>query len=89
MRASPVSSIGLLNLFADEWPRSSFARLRKGKPASCRLFPVGPYVVVCGAGSFLPTLFGLLVRLPSCVLRSLDAFHECFGFGFTQGRRTT
>ena len=30
-----------------------------------------------------------LVRLPSCVLRSLDAFHECFGFGLTQCRRPT
>ena len=40
--------------------------LRKGKPASCRLFPVGPYVVVCGAGSFLPTLFGLLKAIRWC-----------------------
>src|SRR6478609_11054823 len=30
-----------------------------------------------------------LVRLPSCVLRSLDALHECFGFGFTQCKRPT
>ena len=68
--------------------------LRKGKPASFRLFPVGADVVVYSAGSFLPTLVGLLkantlVRLPSCVLRSLDAFHECFGFGLTQCRRPT
>ena len=34
--------------------------LPKGKPASFRLFPVGSYVVVRGAGSFLPTLLGLL-----------------------------
>jgi hypothetical protein len=26
---APLSSIGLLNLFADEWPRPSFAMLRK------------------------------------------------------------
>jgi len=31
----------------------------------------------------------MLVRLPSCVLRSLDAFRECFGFGFAQCRRHT
>ena len=78
-----VALIGFLGLFADEWPRSSPAMLRKGKPASFRLFPVGSYVVVCSAGSFLPTLVGLLkgntlVRLPSCVPRSLDAFHEGF-----------
>ena len=66
-RASPVSLIGLLNLFADEWPRPSFAILRKGKPASFRLFPVGSYVVVCGAGSFLPTLVGLLRAIRWCV----------------------
>jgi hypothetical protein len=60
MCASLISSTGLLSLYADEWPRPSFAMLRKGKPASFRLFPVGSYVVVCGAGSFLPTLFGLL-----------------------------
>ena len=50
----------LFSLFADEWPRLSFAILHKGKPASFRLFPVSSYVVVPGAGSFLPTLFGLL-----------------------------
>ena len=61
-----MSSIGLLNLFADEWPRLSFAMLRKGKPASFRLFPVGSYVVVCGPGSFLPTLFGLLKAIRWC-----------------------
>jgi hypothetical protein len=60
MRASHLSLIGLLSLFTNEWPRPSFATLRKGKPASFRLFPVGSYVVVCGAGSFLQTLFGLL-----------------------------
>jgi hypothetical protein len=38
------------SLFADEWPRSSFAIWRKGKPASFRLFSVGSYTVV-GAGS--------------------------------------
>jgi hypothetical protein len=57
MRASLVSSIGLVSLFADEWPRPSFVMLRKGKPASFRFFPVGSYVVVYGADSFLPTLF--------------------------------
>src|SRR6476469_5610527 len=30
-----------------------------------------------------------LVRLPSCVLRSLDTLHECFGIGFTYWRRPT
>ena len=39
---------------------SCFDLLRNGTPASFRLFPVGSYVVVPGAGSFLPTLFGLL-----------------------------
>jgi len=66
MCASLVSSIGLLSLFADEWPRPSFAMLRKGKPASFRLFPVASYVVVCGAGRFLPTLFGLLKAIRWC-----------------------
>jgi hypothetical protein len=58
--ASLLSSIGLVGLFADEWPRPSFAALRKGKPASFGLFPVGSYAVVYRAGRFLPTLFGLL-----------------------------
>src|SRR6476661_8560170 len=40
--------------------------LRKGKPASFRLFPVGSYVVFCGAASFLPTLFGLLKAIRWC-----------------------
>ena len=40
--------------------------LRKGKPASFRLFPVGSYVVVYRAGSFLPTLFGLLKAICWC-----------------------
>src|SRR6476660_6443327 len=66
MCASLLSSIGLLSLFADEWPRPSFAMLRKAKPASFRLFPVGSYVVVCGADSFLPTLFGLLKAIRWC-----------------------
>jgi hypothetical protein len=44
----------LFSLFADEWPRLSFAMLHKGKPAAFRLFPVSSYVVVRGAGSFLP-----------------------------------
>ena len=56
----PWPSIGLFSLFADEWPSSCFDVLRKGTPASFHLFPVGSYVVVHGAGSFLPTLFGLL-----------------------------
>jgi hypothetical protein len=50
----------VVRLPADEWPRPSFAMLRKGKPASFRLFPVSSNVVVRGAGSFHPTLFGLL-----------------------------
>ena len=58
--------IGLLGLFADEWPRSSPAMLRKGEPASFRLFPVGSYVVVYSAGSFLPTLVGLLKAIRWC-----------------------
>ena len=40
--------------------------LRKGKPASFRLFPVGSYVVVYSAGSFLPTLVGLLKAIRWC-----------------------
>ena len=66
MRAPLLSSIGLLSLFADEWPRSSFTTLRKGKPASFRLFPVGSYVVIYRAGSFLPTLVGLLKAIRWC-----------------------
>ena len=46
--------------FADEWPRPSPTMLPKSKPASFRLSPVSPYVVVRGAASVLPTLFGLL-----------------------------
>ena len=34
--------------------------LRKGEPASFRLFSVGSYVVVYSAGGFLRTLVGLL-----------------------------
>ena len=56
----------LFSLFADEWPRLSFAILHKGKPASFRLFPVSSNVVVPGAGSFLPTLFGLLNTICWC-----------------------
>jgi hypothetical protein len=48
------------SLFADEWRRPSPSMLYKGKPASFRLSPVSPYVVVRGAASVLPTLFGLL-----------------------------
>ena len=66
MRASSLSLIGLLGLFADEWPRSSPAMLRKGKPASFRLFPVGSDVVVYSVGSFLPTLVGLLKAICWC-----------------------
>ena len=40
--------------------------LRKGKPASFGLFPVGSYVVVYSAGSFLPTLVGLLKAIRWC-----------------------
>ena len=40
--------------------------LRKGKPASFRLFPVGSDVVVYSAGSFLPTLVGLLKAIGWC-----------------------
>jgi hypothetical protein len=40
--------------------------LCKGKPASFRLFPVRSYVVIPGAASLLPTLFGLLNRICCC-----------------------
>jgi len=40
--------------------------LRKGEPASFRLFPVGSYVVVYSAGGFLPTLVGLLKAIRWC-----------------------
>ena len=43
-------------------------------------------VIVSSMGSvtrsFCPyASIGALVPLPSCILRSLDAFRECFGFG--------
>ena len=66
MRAYVLSSIELLSLFADEWPRPSVTTLREGKPASFRLFPVGSDVVVYSAGSFLPTLVGLLNAIRWC-----------------------
>ena len=51
---------------ADERPRLSLVMSHKRKPASFGLFPVSFYVVIPGAGSFLPTLFGLLNTICRC-----------------------
>jgi hypothetical protein len=57
--------------------------LRKGKPASFRLFPVGSYVVIYRAGSFLPTLFGLLKAIRWFVVtvtgHAADSTHDRIG----------
>ena len=52
--------------------------LREGKPATFRLFPIGSYVVIYSAGSFLPTLVGSPTTRPLDFRFLLKSSLGCF-----------